>query len=406
MTKNWNTQVSVHFEKVTFVDCTNFIHGAVNDFSMQMCLLKNCSQNFIYFNCVVKEAIIKQNIFLYERLINECVSKQFPLTCINLFSEGCDYLYIDPAESIFEDNIIIESENFSKIICDKFETNSGYLYFYYFDDIHASVKNCTFYNTSGSLTCKQTRYCRFENCKGGITGDSRYYNCVKKQTVEDCIFIDSTNVIKPDVLMNIKHCMFINCYDQVVNSNLVGGVKLEYCEFYNIRGKKRDCKDSIGGVDDKYGYDASIRFCRGDKKDGILNSMIKCVFDGIQMQRSFLVAADNALYHDGPIVSIEDCRFSNCSTHREDQKLIKEYEEYEKGIGFLKKTIRQQTIDIRGCVGLDNLNSDGSSNNEKIEKILKDRSIGDSIGNLTGWRSWFSMFGTSDKLLSDAGVSV
>ena len=355
-------------EKCTFIDCINFIYGEyIESFSMQYCYTRDCMEGFINLYGFESSAI-QGNVFIFNQL--------------NKYSKERDVVFINTSSNksatFFEYNSAFEATEFRLNWDEPKKKMVGYAFSVLKDD-GAYIKNCSFVNLSGGIEGRAFTDCWFENCHEAITSPSKFTGL--NLEIDKCIFWGSTDVIKAMCPTSIKNCKFISCYGQLIEGQLPGGVDIEFCEFEFIVNK--DNGKNIPDFDDKYGYNSVIRLVRGDRKEGITNHINKCTFNNIQMQQNYLISASNVYYHDGPIITINDCRFSNCATKRQDKKLIKEWDTYDR---FLSRNIKQNTITIYSCTGLDNINSTIDTSTTEINIPNQDQEIGSTI-TLENWKS-------------------
>ena len=130
---------------------------------------------------------------------------------------------------------------------------------------------------------------------------------------------------------------------------------VDSCTFKNVQndldGKEFDylavCKAS------------ALYFRRSKSGSSKENRIINCCFDGVRMNKAFLIAIEG---YEKPrediVVLVDKCTFSHCVSQRESKKLIREYFSYH---GLFNKEKSVHATQISNCKGLDKVNSEGSN---------------------------------------------
>lgn len=172
--------------------------------------------------------------------------------------------------------------------------------------------------------------------------------------VDNCVFVECTNVINTVNNAKITNCQFVSCYDHIIDpSEYYGGVSVEFCQFINTRNAIESYESDL----------SCVQFRRGKGSDGKANYLKNCIFDGADLEDNFLIGAVAIEKPSGTVTYIENCDFKNCSTQRESGKIIKEYVQYDT---LFKKDVNFHANTVSGCKGLDKINKEGSKS-ESVE---------------------------------------
>ena len=254
----------------------------------------------------------------------------------------------------FNNNIIKEMPGFAEIFKEKAQGLVPPSFIYIDSDSkRMSITQSTFINTSGGINASNIEECYFKGCKKPII--NTYVNEYSK--IENCIFEECENVIKEcnsDAI--IRSCQFISCKDRLIDCEYTfeGGVIVDSCVFKNVQNDF-DGKDS--NLFAAYNKSA-LKFCRSKRTESKENRIVNCYFDGVEMKKAFLIAADGKERpREDTVISVYNCSFSHCVTQRESKKLIRENFTY---CGLFNKEKSVHATQISNCKGLDKINSEGS----------------------------------------------
>ena len=326
------------FENTTFVDCACLIEAKnAEQFRMEKCVLKNCYAGFAEIDEETGCEILGNQI------VQDCLN-QFYVTNIKDFrSNNIHLLRLSSANKTvkFHDNTVYEKASWLSNL-EKREAEEYKLDYLCCD--YAEVYDCHFDGITSPITASSIKTCEFKDCKGAITAP--FFE--KMTIVEKCVFKDSTDVIRTRDNTQIMYCSFTGCYDNIIYAEgRNGGVKVECCQFNNIKNslKENDAYDLLGER-----FYCCIFFRRSKEYSSCENIMKECIFDGIEMEYNFLIAADGYEQPAGDVAVIEECQFANCSTKRSSKKLIKQHIDY---FTVFKKRKDFLAIKIRDCSGID-----------------------------------------------------
>ena len=340
----------VTLDRNTFEDCSHFIKsGSICSFSMTNCRLHNCYEDFIDLDIGSDSStsVIKNNVIIQDGL-NSFYSKlenywMMQLISVNSFENN---------KVEFYNNSIIEEESFRKAGVKKGKSENQIIYF---DSVYGNgdIKNCFFKGISRSISAVKFVDCRFENCTDAIFLKQNY-SASDGPCVDNCVFVECTNVIDTVDNAKITNCQFVSCYDHIIDPlEFDGGVSVEFCQFINTRNTIESYTSSL----------SCVQFQRGKGSDGKANYLKNCIFDGADLEDNFLIGAVAIEKPSGTVTYIENCDFKNCSTQRESGKIIKEYVQYDT---LFKKDVNFHANTISGCKGLDKINKEGSKS-ESVE---------------------------------------
>lgn len=345
----------VTLDRNTFEDCSHFIKsGSICEFSMTNCKLHNCFEDFIDLDIGhdPSTCAIKNNVMIQDGL-NPFYAKvekywMMQLISVNSFENNTVEFY---------NNSIIEEEGFRKADVKKGKSENHIIYF---DTAYGigDVKNCFFKGISRSISAVKFIDCRFENCTDAINLKQNYSDS-DVPCVDNCVFVDCTNVINTVDNAKISNCQFVSCYDQIIDpSEFDGGVSVEFCQFINTRNAIESYSSNL----------SCVQFQRGRSSDAKANYLKNCIFDGADLEDNFLIGAVAIEKPSGTVTHIENCDFKNCSTQRESGKIIKEYVQYDT---LFKKDVNFHANTVSGCKGLDKINKEGSkSDSAEIRPAL------------------------------------
>ena len=379
---------TICFETTTFVDCAYFLKSRSNcSFSMTRCELRNCYEDFISIS-VGEESLcdISSNIIIQDGLNDFYINhKAFSPTLITVSS------YTEKKVQ-FRDNTIVEDPQFKKIGVNEKDSDNKLCYF---SCDNAAVSNCSFMGISEAIVAIEVRDSKFQNCSKAIwIRDS--WRVSEKALIDNCVFENSTNVIDTWRDTRITNCQFVSCYNRLVSSigYQPGGVNIEFCQFINIKN------NLLGGLLlTDIGSIACIIFEYTKKTKA--NYLKKCIFDGVELDDNFLIAASGSEKPHGTVTYIEECDFRNCSTKRSSGKIIKEDVQYDT---LLKKNQDFHANKISNCRGLDKINKEGAET-ECVE-VRTTSTTGNPIGSAltTGESGEVAVIGVSPSLNIFTGV--
>lgn len=339
----------VIIKSTKFFDCS-YLFKASKDFYVEHCEMVNCAIGLFKLSVydksritICKNKIIQSDWkqFYKENLIGPLYS----LIEINYAYDGAVQ---------FNNNIIKEESGFAEILKAKF---NGFYMYIVSESEKMSITQSTFINTSGGIDASNIEECYFKGCKEPIIKISMN----KHSKIENCIFEECEDVIRENnSAATIKSCQFISCKNKLIDCEHAfdGGVIVDSCIFKNVQNDfNGEDFNRIAGYN--AAYDASaLRFRRSKSTESKENRIEKCYFDGVEMKKAFLIAADgDEKPWEDTVISVYNCSFSHCVTQRESKKLIREYFTYR---GLFNKEKSVHATQISYCKGLDKINSEGS----------------------------------------------
>lgn len=186
----------------------------------------------------------------------------------------------------------------------------------------------------GTLTMNE---CEFHNCREisqtRNSGDSNLSNnlfigCEK-------IFIGNN--------YDISNSQFKDCLNHIFEGS---SSRFEFCEFYNVK----NTLDHFTGENSNF-----LFMCY---KDTTTSYISKCIFEGVEIEKGFLIAGNTIEKIKSTKVEVQDCEFRNCSTKRPTGKIIKEYSSY---FGLFDRIVETKPLSYSNCIGLDNVNKEAST---------------------------------------------
>ncbi|MDO4464546.1 MAG: hypothetical protein Q4C57_08350 [Bacillota bacterium] len=331
-----DTQITL--DRNSFEDCSYFIKSSfVCVFSMTNCRLHNCYEGFLSIysgdksDCVIRDNIIIQDGF------NSFYTKNNRFRCPTLI---CVYSHGNIVE--FYNNIILEEEGFRR---DGVEEGKGGNRITYFSCDDGEVRNCSFKGISQSIVALKYAECKFEKCTEAIRPRKSYLSS-SAPCIDNCVFVECTNVISTVENTQITNCQFVSCYNYIIMPlSFDGGVSVEFCQFINT---KNTFKNSFSDC-------FCVTFRRAKESKTRANYLKKCIFDGVELGDNFLIGALGFEKPSGTVTYIEGCDFKNCSTKRTSGKIIKEYIKYDT---LFKKNIDFHANQVSKCRGLDKVNKE------------------------------------------------
>ena len=332
-------------EKNSFEDCSYFIKSGCDCvFSMTNCQLHNCYMNFLSLyrgdksDCVIKDNIIIQDglksFYTRENSVGNPV-------LIDVSSYG--------KKVEFCNNSILEEKEFRRVGSAEGEDRNRITYFSCND---GEVKNCSFKNLSQPITVHKYIECRFENCTAAIRPRNAYSSS-DAPCIDNCVFVECTNVISTIEKTKITNCQFVSCYNDIISpSDYNGGVSVEFCQFINTKNTKEDnlFVRVFSGL-------SCLTFQRAKESKTSANYLKKCIFEGVELGDNFLIGALGIEKPYGTVTYIENCDFKKCATKRASGKIIKEYIQYDT---LFKKNIDFHANHVSDCRGLDKVNKEGT----------------------------------------------
>ena len=208
----------------------------------------------------------------------------------------------------------------------------------------------------GAIKAHKYFECRFEKCTNPIIVSKSYFDDDNDEPcIDNCVFVECTDVIDADDNTQITNCQFVACYDDLIRPyGYDGGISVEFCQFINTR----NTKESI--ISRRI---SCITFTRTKSSKTRVNYLKKCIFDGVDLGSRLVIKASVWEKAKGVVTYIENCDFKNCSTQRASGKIIKEYIQYDT---LFKKDVNFHANIISDCRGLDKINKEGSKS-ESVE---------------------------------------
>lgn len=354
---------AARIESSTFIDCSFFLElSDCFSFLFSRCKLVDCCAPFlsIYMtNNAVAE--ISSNI------ITENDLAEFHRSGICAFGAKC--FYLKNGKRLFQNNLIIESEGFH---------HRGKME--YLDGVETYVKNCTIIGAVQGIEAQHITACVFKKSESIVAKFDSESN--KEAVVDNCLFEECTDVLLLNGDATISHCQFLFCYDKIITpwGFSYPAATVKYCHFVNTKNTMH-WSDFFGtGFINipciHFRNPSEIKKPKGHTYR-LENRIENCIFDGIDIDNGFLIAADDVgKKPDSHVAYINSCDFRNCSTKRSSNKIIKEYVTYNNA---LKKERSFHAILTSNCRGLDRIN-EGASRTDNYERKTVDSS-GARIGS-------------------------
>lgn len=234
----------------------------------------------------------------------------------------------------------------------------------------ATITGCSFYGVYNLFDRNNLMisFSSFQHCSD-IASNSTL-------KVEDCNFEHCTTIgIALWENSQFSYCQFNDCYGNLIFTSFDGRVKISFCEFNNWfnnweapeKAEKTECAMM------------TFNLTRG----GVSSTVEKCVFNGMMAQQSFVIEGSACKKLKCVSVHISECTFQNCTTKRDDGKIIKDYDTYFLHLSNPKsfKTKNQQVVSISDCRGLDKVNQ-GNGYDDTVQ-VRKTTSTGAVIGTTT-----------------------
>ncbi len=371
------------FDNTTFIDCAYMIKvSSPVCFAMTKCVIKNCCDEFVYLYCgedsvcdIIGNRIIQNGLNQFNRgkCCNGILSRLFNVSgdksanvriSENYVKEENEFRIAGKDLDEIKEKQAAAKTPLGMLVDCSIETLKDICYnrLTYFQCEFGEVVNCTFEGIYAPLRAKTVKECRFEDCDEAVFA---------QETIDNCVFINCTNVIRHGKGIDISNCQFISCFDSIVNFSLYGGgATIEYCQFVNL--KNNQTFEKVSSEFDG-GY-ACLTFSR--RKGENPNYLRKCIFNGVELGDSFLIGAANGFHKpEGIIAYVEDCDFRNCSTKKISGNLIRENVPYDK---LFNKRETCQAIKVQNCRGLTKINKEGASSQEV--EIRTVATTGNAIG--------------------------
>ncbi|WP_313638879.1 hypothetical protein, partial [Paenibacillus sp.] len=331
-------------------DCSYFIEGEVDSsILMNQCRLMNPGIDFMKGSWNKIEGEITECSFCFTKISDEQVEHYKSFYSANIIELRGSFLIQECVVNV------AEKSGWEDLGITIFNISGGI------------YRNCSFDNLKRCIeNCAEIHESIFKDCEDVV--NLGYGN--EKTLIENSIF-EACERIVVGSLYTLSNCQFIGCSNSILNG---GGITVEYCEFYNL-------------VHDEQGLLPTSCFTFTGGKDSPDNRIVKCLFNGVQIQDGFLVQGTYYEKIPGPKVYIEDCNFQNCVTKRESGKIIKEYAHY---FGLFNKMIQIKPVTIVNCKGIERINQENGYTEDVIIKseTSKGVKIGASIviglGTVTG----------------------
>lgn len=346
----------IEFKNTSFEDCSYFLdtkYFYVSSFIMDNCRIHNCYKGFVHIS-IREDAICKltANIIIQDNLA--------------VFHKGRGYfdlisIWGTSKDDDVSENIVIEKESF-RIAGRKEKEEYNAITYFRFSKLN--VKKCSFYGITSPIHVKDISECRFENCDSAIDAE--------ESSIDNCIFVNCTNIIDVGNGTKITNCRFDSCYNRLIFSSYVrSGICVEYCQFSNI--KNLPSNNAWAGMEEHL---SCIIFGRTKERHSKANYITNCIFDGISIDKNFLIAATGYEKPYDTVTYIENCDFRNCETRRASGQIIKEYMQYD---NLFRKPQKFHANIVKNCTGLDRINKDGSQANTIDTRMVS--ILGKNIGS-------------------------
>lgn len=334
----------ISFNNTIFQNCYNFlkVDTLYADLTISNCIINDCFSEFIRIEYTEKGSInIHNNVILLKKIPPFIYSE-------SALKGNFIHIWSSSEECIFKNNYIDSVRDFWESlykINNSFDMDyllSSYNLIRIYGD-NTSINNCTFVNTVGSIMAGSLIETKFERCSGCVYEESPF-------VIDNCVFTNCRNVIK--IWHNrgiISNCHFYSCIDNIIYSDCSGGeITIEQCDFINIINNNEYRSSGRTG--------ASIVLRRSNDYNSKPNYIKNCIFDGVLIKDSFLIAAEGYSKPYDTVTNITDCFFRNCRTNRSTGKLIKEYLQYD-SVFHKTKEFHANIIDS-SCKGMDKINKE------------------------------------------------
>jgi len=331
---------NVNIINCELIDCSNFLYlYSPRLLKVENCIIRNGYIGFITGRILDGGMAKIENCFIEQNDISD-----FNVKCTEINKYDKELINLYGNNITVKECFIIETELFKQ----KMKKNERNIHTYFSVD-NGYISNCTFV---GATKCIKTNgnisECKFENCDEVIAIKNFYCDIVKQ--IRDCVFIDCTKVADLGPKVHMLYCQFVRCRNNFIKTSYCGGVTIEYCEFINTT--------YLNDEDYKQGC---MEFCRGKEHDTNYSTMKKCIFDGADLNKGFLIYCSGYEKPKGTVIYIDECNFINCTTKRESGKIVKEYMQYN---SVLRRNIDFKATNIYSCKGLDKVNRQNSETDQ------------------------------------------
>lgn len=343
---------SIAFMNNTFFDCTNFFIIPKSsdrpnmELVMKSCLLSNCLWNFLAFCAHFSSNKCKGKVI-------DCIIRHDAIPAY-LNGQDLNEKSITPSERrisfggtpdpIMRFGLEISNTRFINLITDRKDMPITWI-----DTMQGTIENCSFNGCEWyKIRASKLYNCSFTNCSALASVDDSFE---KDNAVENCVFTGCVDCIRICCYTTIRNCQFYNCYDNIIDGDSAyGGVKIEFCEFYNLQMRKG--KGFLVN-------NSCIYLTRTKENDCEINTISKCIFDGCSLNDGFLIESYTGYGKPkGYIISVEECSFRNCTTNSANKEIVKLYTSY---YGAFNKVYDFLGVSCSNCTGLDKVNSEGST---------------------------------------------
>ena len=179
------------------------------------------------------------------------------------------------------------------------------------------VKKCSFIGLRNILSGD---YCQVLNTNFNHCEDLIYHRGYKAFLMQDCRFSNCTEVgshLQGDV--RISDCVFESCYNRLFITGFEAGVTIDSCTFRNWSADATP--PSI--KNEKVEIHSMLVFRKKNLSRCDVNRVVNCTFEKIAANYVFAIIGwinENAW---DPVVTVERCAFTDCTTKRESGQFIK-----------------------------------------------------------------------------------
>jgi|GEM_PF-4336808 len=294
---------NIEFNYCTFINCLNFIQVSYGDIFFNNSLIQNPVSQFLSTD--YEKSVLMLNCEIRFKDLN--LLKDFNLQP-NYFREIFNCGYNTQNFSIRNSKFISDG---SKLEKGNIKLISGY------SITKSEICNCEFVN----LNC-------FEISNLTVIRNSYFYNCSS----------NSFSAFLSD--MNLFGCLFVEFKGSLYSTNSSGKpFEVSTCKFINILQKLKlpDWGDIKRAVLEFY-----------SEKEKRSNIVKNCIFNGIDLENSYLIAGGALEKITNVAVEIKSCKMENCMTNIENKYIFKVYDKYLVGL-FNKKIQEQQVVSVTDC---------------------------------------------------------
>ncbi len=224
-----------------------------------------------------------------------------------------------------------------------------------------TISHCNFKNVDLPILADKIYGCVFENCNNVIEASRSYRR--ESYLIEECLFYKCKNIVYTGENTCVKSCQFSDCIGNLIY--VEDGSKILECHFYNIIVENEYKFGSAGAT--------AISIWANAKGN---SSIEKCRFDGINVNKGFLIAVDSAKKIPEQIATMYSCTLENASTLRESGSIIKRKYSFR---DMFKKRHTEFGLNVINCKGFFEKFSQIDMESKKY--ILKEiDAMGDKIG--------------------------